>query len=96
MEPGLQPAIKHLTLSPSGQQRFEMPVVPLMLMRGEEKLLLPELSTPLQIGDKILCCGMDQAKSIQRYVMHDVKTLHYLVTGSEMPETWVGRWLRRS
>ena len=94
MEQGLQPAIKHLTLSPSGQQRFEMPVVPLMLMRGEEKLLLPELSTPLQIGDKILCCGMDQAKSIQRYVMHDVKTLHYLVTGSEMPETWVGRWLR--
>lgn len=94
MQQGLQPALKHLAMSPAGQQRHEMPVVPLMLVRGEQKSLLPELSTPLQIGDTILCCGMDQAKSIQRYVMHDVKTLHYLVTGTEMPETWIGRWLR--
>ena len=94
MEQGMQPAIKHLTMSPFGQQRHEMAVVPLMLVRGEQKSLLPELSTPLQTGDKILCCGMDQAKSIQRYVMHDIKTLHYLVTGSEMPETWIGRWLK--
>jgi len=56
---------------------------------------LPELSTPLQIGDRILCCGLDQAKSIQRFVMHDVKTMHYMVTGSEMPETWIGRWLKQ-
>jgi voltage-gated potassium channel len=92
-EQGLQPTIKHLIMSPYGQ-RHEMPVVPLMLMRGEQKSLLPELSTPLLAGDKILCCGMDQAKSIQRYVMHDIKTLHYIVTGSEMSETWIGRWLK--
>lgn len=93
MKQGLQPTLKHLVMSPSGK-RYEMAVVPLMLMRGEQKLMLPELSTPLQLGDKILCCGMDQAKSIQRYVMHDIKTLHYIVTGTEMPETWIGRWLK--
>ncbi|HSH86936.1 MAG TPA: NAD-binding protein [Methylophilus sp.] len=93
MQQGLQPSLKHLVMSPSGK-RHEMPVVPLMLVRGEQKSMLPELSTPLQIGDKILCCGMDQAKSIQRYVMHDIKTLHYIVTGTEMPETWIGRWLK--
>ena len=95
MEQGLQPALKHLMTSPAGQQRREMPVVPLMLVRGDQEMLLPELSTPLEIGDRILCCGLDQAKSIQRFVMHDVKTMHYLVTGSEMPETWIGRWLKQ-
>lgn len=94
MQQGLQPTLKHLVMSPAGK-RHEMPVVPLMLVRGVQKSMLPELSTPLQLGDKILCCGMDQAKSIQRYVMHDIKTLHYLVTGNEMPETWVGRWLKK-
>lgn len=94
MEQGIQPALKHLMMRPVGQQRHEMPVVPLMLVRGEQKMLLPELSVPLQVGDTILCCGLDQAKSIQRFVMHDIKTLHYLVTGTEMPETWVGRWLK--
>lgn len=95
MEQGLQPALKHLMMSPAGQQRREMPVVPLMLVRGNQEMLLPELSTPLQIGDRILCCGLDQAKSVQRFIMHDVKTMHYLVTGTEMPETWVGRWLKQ-
>ncbi|MFD1122751.1 potassium channel family protein [Methylophilus flavus] len=93
MQQGLQPTLRHLVMSPSGK-RHEMPVVPLMLVRGDQKSMLPELSTPLQMGDKILCCGMDQAKSIQRYVMHDIKTLHYIVTGTEMPETWIGRWLK--
>jgi voltage-gated potassium channel len=93
LQQGLQPTLKHLVTSFAGN-RHEMPVVPLMLVRGEQKSMLPELSTPLQLGDKILCCGMDQAKSIQRYVMHDIKTLHYIVTGTEMPETWIGRWLK--
>jgi voltage-gated potassium channel len=93
MQQGLQPTLRHLVMSPSGK-RHEMPVVPLMLVRGDQKSMLPELSTPLQMGDKILCCGMDQAKSIQRYVMHDIKTLHYIVTGTEMPETWIGRWMK--
>ena len=95
MEQGIQPALKHLVMSPAGQRRHEMPVVPLMLVRDQQKMLLPELSMTLQKGDKILCCGLDQAKSMQRYVMHDIKTLHYLVTGTEMPETWIGRWLKQ-
>lgn len=90
---GVQPALRHLVMSPSGD-RHELPVVPLMLVRADQKLMLPDLSTPLLMGDKILCCGLDQAKSIQRYVMHDVKTLHYLVTGSELPETWIGRFFK--
>jgi voltage-gated potassium channel len=93
LQQGMQPTLKHLVMSPYGQ-RHEMPVVPLMLVRDEQTSLLPTLSTPLQIGDKILCCGMDQAKATQRYVMHDIKTLHYIVTGTEMPETWIGRWLK--
>ncbi len=91
---GLQPALRHLVMSPSGD-RQALPVVPLMLVRADQKLMLPDLATPLLMGDKILCCGLDQAKSIQRYVMHDVKTLHYLVTGSELPETWIGRLFRQ-
>lgn len=93
IQQGMQPTLKHLVMSPSGQ-RHEMPVVPLMLVRGDETSLLPTLSTPIHMGDKILCCGLDQVKSTQRYVMHDIKTLHYIVTGTEMPETWIGRWLK--
>ncbi len=89
------PALKHILMNPAGQHREEMPVVPLMLLRHGQKILLPELSTPLAIGDKLLFCGLDQAKSSQRYLLQDVKTLHYLVTGHEMPETWIGRWLKQ-
>ncbi|MFD0928758.1 potassium channel family protein [Methylophilus glucosoxydans] len=95
MQQGMRPALKHLLMNPAGQQRHEMPVVPLMLLRAGEKMLLPDLATPLEMGDKILFCGLDQAKSIQRYLLHDLKTLHYLVTGNEMPETWIGRWLKQ-
>lgn len=95
MQQGMRPALKHLLMNPAGQQRHEMPVVPLMLLRAGEKMLLPDLATSLEMGDKILFCGLDQAKSIQRYLLHDLKTLHYLVTGNEMPETWIGRWLKQ-
>lgn len=70
-----------------------LPIVILMLVRNDERILLPDAQTSLMVGDKILCCGLDNAKPTQRYVLNDLKTLHYLVTQQELPQTWIGRWL---
>lgn len=43
--------------------------VPLLLQRGQERLLLPELTMPLRPGDRLLCCGRERARSIMRHNM---------------------------
>ena len=40
--------------------------VPLLLHRGQERLLLPATDVPLQIGDRILCCGSARARVVMR------------------------------
>lgn len=92
MDQGYTIKLADLTKNPNTGQEI-LPIVILMLVRNDEKILLPDTQTPIMAGDRILCCGLDNAKPTQRYVLKDVKTLHYLVTNEELPQTWVGRWL---
>ncbi|MBU3737042.1 MAG: potassium channel protein, partial [Methylobacterium sp.] len=61
---GKSVTLETLTLDPANRS-LRLPLVPLLLVRGEETLLLPERSEPLQIGDRILFCGKPDAKSAQ-------------------------------
>ncbi|MGB4811584.1 MAG: NAD-binding protein [Methylophilaceae bacterium] len=84
--------LRHLLMNP-GQGDNDLPIIPLLLVRHNNKLVLPDINTPLFIGDKLLFCGLDHVKSTQRYLINDTKTFHYLVTQQEIPNTWVGRLL---
>ena len=94
LEDGETVKLNHLIMNP-GSGETHLAIVPIMLVRGEEKIMLPDLDTEIQMGDRILCCGQDSAKSVQKYLINDVRTMSYLVTGKELPDTLIGRWLSK-
>lgn len=72
-----------------------LPLVPLMLIRGEELLLDPGEDTGLQIGDQLLIAGSDRGISDVRDGLFYSSTIEYLATGNQVPQTWVWRALAR-
>lgn len=84
--------LKHLILNPAAGET-NMAIVPLMLLRNQQPIMLPDLDTALALGDRILCCGEDSAKATQRFLINDIRSMNYLVTGQELADTLIGRWL---
>lgn len=83
--------LETLMLDPANRGE-KLPLVPLLLLRENDPILLPELSTPVEIGDRILFCGKDMAKSSQALVLTNRKVLTYLLEGTEIPDGLVWRW----
>jgi len=69
--------------------------VPLMLERRGECRLLPDESEPVERGDEIVFCGTEQSQWLLMATLNNPYTLHYLVTGREMPRSYVFAWLSR-
>jgi Trk K+ transport system NAD-binding subunit len=72
-----------------------LPCIPLMLARGDHAQLLPAEDAAVQAGDHLLLCGRAAAASAMEWTLQNDKVLHYVLTGREMPETWVWRWIDR-
>lgn len=85
--------LKHLILNPATGDK-NMAIVPIMLLRNASTIMLPDLDCSLALGDRILCCGEDGAKAVQRFLVNDIRSMNYLVTGRELPDTLIGRWIR--
>ena len=58
--------LQQLMVRPNGSQ-YLVRAIPLLLQRGKERILLPDLLTPLQEGDHLLCCGHDRARATMRH-----------------------------
>lgn len=58
--------LQQLMVRPNGSQ-YLVRAIPLLLQRGKERILLPELHTPLQEGDHLLCCGHERARATMRH-----------------------------
>ncbi|OYZ10310.1 MAG: potassium transporter TrkA [Methylophilaceae bacterium 17-44-8] len=84
--------LHHLTMNPSNGEEH-LAIVPIMLVRDDEKILLPDLNAEVKLGDRYLCCGLDTAKATQNFLLNDIRNMSYLVTGLELPETFIGRLL---
>jgi voltage-gated potassium channel len=69
--------------------------VPLLLVRAEGELLLPEATTPLRTGDHVLFAGTLQARRLQRLTLRNANTLDYVRTGRDAPGGWIWQWLNR-
>jgi hypothetical protein len=88
-------ALGHLLLDPD-DRRMRLRATPLLLLQQGRDLLLPEESTPLRAGDRILFAGDEEAERLQWRLLADDAAIDYLRTGREPPRTWVGRWLARA
>jgi hypothetical protein len=94
LEQGHKIHLHHLTMNPANGEEH-LAIVPIMLVRDDEKILLPDLNMEIQPGDKFLCCGLDSAKATQNFLLNDIRNMSYLVTGLELPETFIGRLLAK-
>ncbi len=81
-----------LLRDPSNREN-KLPLIPLLLARNGEFILLPEPGLPLEIGDRILCCGKHLAKSSQSLLLTNRKVLTYVLDGTDMPDGLIWRWL---
>lgn len=72
-----------------------LPCIPLMLSRGDHAQLLPSEVARVEIGDHLLFCGKTTAASAMDWTLQNDKVLHYVLTGREMPETWIWQWIDR-
>jgi len=76
------------------QNRAEqLPCVPLLIKRDNEKLLLPGMEVQLHAGDHILFCGREEAMRQARHTINDHQALYYIRTGIDRPSGALWRWL---
>jgi len=85
--------VEHLHIDPADRTN-RLPVIPLLLARSTEELLLPADSTPVRPGDRILFCGPREATRRQIYSVNNPNVMQYIVTG-EVPSSAVWRWFAR-
>ena len=72
-----------------------LPCIPLMLARGDHLQMLPSEVARVEAGDYLLFCGRASGWAAMEWTLVNHKVLHYILTGREMPETWVWRWIDR-
>ncbi|AXH10281.1 potassium transporter TrkA [Malaciobacter halophilus] len=58
-------------------------VVPLLILRDEEQLLLPSWETKLELNDKILFACDEHAKNDMEYIAQNIYEFYYALTGKE-------------
>jgi Trk K+ transport system NAD-binding subunit len=70
-----------------------LPCVPLLIMREERPMLVPDEDTPILKEDRILFCGREEAYNEMGWIARNPDVLRYVCTGEEHPSTLLGRLL---
>jgi len=70
-----------------------LPVVPLLIKRGKERILLPADSLPLETQDQILYCGREGSEAQMEWMLKNHNVYHYLHHGDEHYSGLLARWL---
>ena len=71
-----------------------LPVLVLLIQRGDEGILLPDADTRLQPGDEILVGGEHRAQAFMHWIADNRNVLRYVDSGIEVPGGLVWRWLK--
>ncbi len=91
---GVAVSIAQIMTRPVDRTR-PLPCVPLLLKRGANLLLQPDMETPLENGDQLLFCGVHEARLEMKTTTRNFNALTYVLTGAERPDGYVWRWLSR-
>jgi len=94
IESGMLVKIEHLMRDPADREK-ELALVPLLLVRGEESFLVPDKEMVVIEGDRILCCGTYDAKNALPSLINNSKTFNYVMSGREVPDTFIWRLIKR-
>jgi voltage-gated potassium channel Kch len=83
--------LDHLLRDMSERERM-LACLPLMVLCGEERRVLPGADLPLQHGDSLLFCGTPAAASHMQWTLQNPVVLTYVVTGDTHPQGLLWRW----
>ena len=89
---GRKITLKQILKSPMQRHQI-ICCLPLMIQRKSENILLPDNSEALEVGDKILFCGIRQAETHVEQCMLDIHTLNYVMSFKNTPDSFLGRVL---
>lgn len=85
--------LHHLAQDPADRDK-RLNLFPLLLLRDNIPMLVPPPSTALQLGDRILFCGIPDARSALNTNINNAKALKYIVDGIEVPDSVVWCWVK--
>ncbi len=85
--------LKCLRTDPRNRKEY-LACIPLLLVRAEENVLLPEDSECLDKNVQILWCGKRGVMSWMEWILHDPLVLTYILTGEMVSRSYVWRWLQ--
>lgn len=86
--------VAHLMANPWARD-LRMKLVVLLIRRGNTNIQLPDESTVLEIGDKLLLAGNPRSKRRLAATLVNINALNYLLTGRESNGGFLWRWLTR-
>jgi Trk K+ transport system NAD-binding subunit len=69
----------------------KLPCIPLMLLRHNERTLLPDPGISMQRGDHLLFCGSHSGRDRMEWTLQNENALSYILTGEARPEGWIWR-----
>ncbi len=90
LENGDTVLLEHLCRDPHDRKRL-LRCIPLLMKRGSQHILLPDLKTALQPFDQILFCGHETAIHRMSRIRYDPSVLCYTTTGKRPAAGWVWR-----
>jgi len=74
----------------------QLPCLPLMLLRHNERTLFPAPDMAVQRDDHILFCGARSAVHRMEWTLQNENALSYILTGEARPESWIWRRLKKN
>lgn len=81
-----------LLRDPRARER-SLPIIPLLLVQGPGRELLPPHDRPIGPGDRLLLCGRPLGRSRLGWTLQNVHALNYVLTGGSSPEGTLWNWL---
>jgi hypothetical protein len=85
--------LKCLQTDPRNRQS-RLSCLPLLLIRGNEKILLPDENQYLDKGNQILWCGKQGSASWMEWILRDPSILTYLLTGNIISHGYFWKWMQ--
>jgi len=87
--------LEHISRNSRSEENEILPCVCLSLERGAQRIFLPDPDTELQINDRLLFAGRDNARRQMTWTMMDSHSLMGNITGKQLPRGALWRWLSK-
>ncbi len=87
--------LEHISRNSRSEENELLPCVCLSLERGAQRIFLPDSKTELQIHDRLLFAGRDNARRKMAWTLMDSHSLLVNASGKHLPRGALWRWLSK-